>query len=818
MSILSSILGIGGNQPQPVAGPMLGTSKIPEELAPYYKDILGKAQALYKEKTAEGFQPYQGPTIAQFTPEQEQAFTGLAGLTGQQAPVFQEAMDMTRAAAAPMTSEQVTEYMSPYQQAVVDIEKREAQKQYESQVVPQLAAKAATTGGFGGSRQAILEGMAADTQQRLLGDIQAKGSQQAYEDAVRRFQTDRQASGQAGAQLAQMAPAQFKAQLGEFGALQTVGEQRQRQEQTALDEAFRQYTREQEYPYTTLGRYQATVTGAPIGTTQFAAPTPPPPTLGQTLIGGLGTAAGLYGQFTGKNPLSLITGKKHGGGLSDLPVVNADNGTEGGLYRQLFGIGRRPTARELQEAQRIQRLQAVPGVDEYEGVGAIIDRNRDNRSFGEKISDIASNMDPYIDNTEILAKFPSKATNILGVPTEDIAQQFVQGGKQIVSNVAERLPNLGNVDATSMEDLSALAGLRETPIRPPEVPTNNVNIPAPQMPEQLTNELIKPVQPALQDKNIQAIDENYVAPASVNEAIALEQERNRIEQIQNERAREAAERMGIISAEQDAIAQAEKNYMDAIRAQEGKYDERLAKIDDERTRDQYGNLASFFSRMATATPRRGGLLGVVDAAMQVAPESIQEMKAVNKEARDRADSLQDSKDAAERLRLKEELGMKVSARERRLANEKIEREEKQFAQSLGFKYDELDASIQDSIRDAITSGRVDQSDFSNVRKTIGTMLGGDTVIAPDGSYTRIQGMDLTPGLQAKVNNVLVDALADLADSNNISDFYARGGPASSAVQKINDIISNIKEEEKKNGGNINSTNKNNKQKNTEKYG
>ena len=784
MSILSSILGIGGNQPQPVAGPPIATQKIPEEIAPYYKDILGKAQALYKEKTAEGFQPYQGPTIAQFTPEQEQAFTGLAGLAGQQAPVFTEAMDMTRAAGAPMTAEQMTQYMSPYQQAVTDIEKREAQKQYESQVVPALAAKAATTGGFGGSRQAILEGMAADTQQRLLSDIQAKGSQQAYQDAVQRFQADRQAAGQAGAQLAQMAPAQFKAQLGEFGALQTVGEQRQRQAQTALDEAFRQYTREQEYPYTTLGRYQATVTGAPIGTTQFAAPTPPPPTLGQTLIGGLGTAAGLYGQFTGKNPLDLIR-RKQGGGLSDLPVVNAQDGTEGGLYNQLFGIGRRPTARELQEAQRIQRLQAVPGVDEYEGVSEIIDRNRDNRSFGEKISDIASNMDPYIDNTEILAKFPSKATNILGVPTEDILQRVGKGVTQIGSNIAERLPNIniGNVDATSMEDLSALAGLRETPIRPPEVPTNNVNIPAPKMPEQLTNELIKPVQPALQDSNIQAINENYVAPAGVNEATALEQERNRI---QNERAREAAKRMGIVSAEQDAITQAEKNYMDAIKAQEGKYDERLSKIDDERTRDQYGNLASFFSRMATATPRRGGLLGVVDAAMQVAPESIQEMKAVNKEARDRADSLQDSKDAAERLRLKEELGMKVSARERRLVNEKIEREEKQFAKSLQFKYDELDASIQDSIRDSISTGTLSAADYNSVGKMIGDMTGGDFVLGPDGKYTRIGGIDLTPGMQNKINSLMGEAYSGLARSGSLDVFNAQIAPE--IASQINAIL------------------------------
>ena len=322
MAILSSLFQTGAPVQQ-VAGPTIATQKLPEELAPFYKDILGKAQALYDDRTSEGFKPYVGPTLADFTPEQQQAFTGISGLVGQQAPVFQEAMDLTRSAAAPMTSEQMTQYMSPYQQAVTDIEKREATKQYESQVVPQLAAKAATTGGFGGSRQAILEGMAADTQQRLLSDIQAKGSQSAYQDAVQRFQADRTAAGQAGAQLATMAPNQFKAQLGELGALQTVGEQQQRQQQTALDEAFRQYQLERNYPYDTMSRYQSVVTGAPMGTTTFAQPAPPAPSTAQTLLSGLGTLGATYGAFTGQNPLSLLTGRKHGGGLSDLPVVNS---------------------------------------------------------------------------------------------------------------------------------------------------------------------------------------------------------------------------------------------------------------------------------------------------------------------------------------------------------------------------------------------------------------------------------------------------------------------------------------------------------------
>ncbi len=297
-------------------------AEIPDELKPFYKDILGKSQALYQDSVSQGYQPYTGPSLAEFTPEQQQAFTGIAGLQGQQAPVYQEAMGMTRDAAAPITTEQIEEYMNPYQQAVVDIEKREAQKQYQSQVVPQLAAKAAMTQPFGGSRQAILEGMAADTQQRLLGDIQAKGSAQAYQDAVNLVQNQRDRLGSGAGQLATLGSNQFKSQLGEIGALQTVGEEKQQLAQQALNEAYGQYVKEQEFPFQQLGRYQSVVTGAPIQQTQYVPPTPPGPSVGQQLLGGAATMLGTYGAFGGKMPqLFGSTPAKTGGGIGDLPVI-----------------------------------------------------------------------------------------------------------------------------------------------------------------------------------------------------------------------------------------------------------------------------------------------------------------------------------------------------------------------------------------------------------------------------------------------------------------------------------------------------------------
>jgi hypothetical protein len=321
MAVLSSLLGIG--QQQPVAGPAIATTAFPAELAPYYKDILSKAQALYEDRTAEGYQPYQGPTIAEFTPEQQQAFAGIAGLAGQQAPKFAEAEQLTRQAAAPIATADIEQFMNPYQQAVVDIEKREAQKQFEQKTLPSIRAAQVAQGAFGGTRGTLLEAQTLAEQDRLLADIQARGSQQAFTQALQQAQAQRAREGQAAAQLATMAPQAFKAQLGELGAVQTVGEEKQRQAQTALNEAYKQFVEERQFPQQSLGQYQAVVQAQPasqmLETVQYA---PPPPPLGQQLLGGLGTLVGTYGAFGGFSPGGLF-GKsaKTGGGIEDLPVV-----------------------------------------------------------------------------------------------------------------------------------------------------------------------------------------------------------------------------------------------------------------------------------------------------------------------------------------------------------------------------------------------------------------------------------------------------------------------------------------------------------------
>lgn len=87
-------------------------------------------------------------------------------------------------------------YMSPYMQNVVEAQQREARRASDIQR-NQSQAQAVSQGAFGGSRQAIIE---AERQRNLgtqLGDIQATGSQAAYQQAQQQFNAEQAARLQA---------------------------------------------------------------------------------------------------------------------------------------------------------------------------------------------------------------------------------------------------------------------------------------------------------------------------------------------------------------------------------------------------------------------------------------------------------------------------------------------------------------------------------------------------------------------------------------------------------------------------------------------
>jgi hypothetical protein len=294
----------------------------------------------YMRERIAGFDPFQvtaQQAVANLGPAQQiGAATQFAGAAGLRAgdinyiPSQFQTGSFTQPGAA-------ESYMSPYYQNVVDIQAREARRQSDIERTKQQA-QAVGQGAFGGSRSAIVE---AERQRNLgqqLGDIQARGSQAAYEQAQNLYSTEQQraleaqrqteASRQYGAglslqglqqqlsaagQLGQLGQTQFGQQRDIINALQNIGAQYQQLEQQRLSQQYEDFLRQKRYPYEQLAFAKEMIAGVPTQTTQQVYQAPPS-LLSQAA--GLGLAA--YGLFG--------TGKAEGGKIDEYEDVERPAG------------------------------------------------------------------------------------------------------------------------------------------------------------------------------------------------------------------------------------------------------------------------------------------------------------------------------------------------------------------------------------------------------------------------------------------------------------------------------------------------------------
>ena len=241
--------GGGGSAPAPsVQESVSYSSNLPEYAEPYYKEQMKQvAKEVYTTDSSgnvTGVQPsavYGGPRVAGFRTDQTTAQDqtrnlrtpvqlgqgsgalnrGLAGANtamggiGAARAYVPGTITSDTVASDTVASDDVTEtitddtlatsvftpaaaanYMNPYQQQVVDVQTQEARRQAD-------IAKASrglgsiSRGTFGGGRQALMEAEADRALATQLGQIQATGSQQAYQQGQQAFTQDQARSLQA---------------------------------------------------------------------------------------------------------------------------------------------------------------------------------------------------------------------------------------------------------------------------------------------------------------------------------------------------------------------------------------------------------------------------------------------------------------------------------------------------------------------------------------------------------------------------------------------------------------------------------------------
>ena len=255
------------------------------------------ASKVYLEELAKAIGGAKGIDLSKFygpqfvAPESaltQQAYQLAGGLGG-----YQPFLQAAQASTGPQAYQQ---YMSPYQQAVIDTTLQEYDIQAQKGL-PALAAQAIQSGAYGGGREGVQRAEYQSQSDRNRAALQAQLQQQGFGQAQQLAQQN---------YLNQLGLAgQTQGMLGtQIAGLTTLGAGQTSQQQ-ALLEAQKQLAQQQAYqPLNTIQQYGAGITpliaGYPGQTQMTMTPSPSPL---QNILGIGSTLAGIYSKF---NPAPLF--------------------------------------------------------------------------------------------------------------------------------------------------------------------------------------------------------------------------------------------------------------------------------------------------------------------------------------------------------------------------------------------------------------------------------------------------------------------------------------------------------------------------------
>jgi len=180
-------------------------------ITPYTEDLLKRGQAFSKAETP----VYTGKLTTGPSEYQSQAWKGLSNLALPENSKF--------------SREQAEQYMNPYIEASLnpqlDLMRRNAAINQQGDL-----AKLAQAGAFGGSRQAVLQGLNQESLMRQQAATTGSAYEKAYNAAMAQFNADQ------------------GNQRSNLSALSTAGGTQQDLEQAALDAQYKDWLRQTKYP------------------------------------------------------------------------------------------------------------------------------------------------------------------------------------------------------------------------------------------------------------------------------------------------------------------------------------------------------------------------------------------------------------------------------------------------------------------------------------------------------------------------------------------------------------------------------------------
>ena len=295
MSLMDFLFG----KPERTTQTQITTQQLPEEIRPGAKKVIDDAIKLYEDRTKRGRARFgvttvpdpddptkmievgeEKSTIADLGKDELDAIAGLKSLVGTQTPYIDQYekdigayKDAIGDIDIEFTADTAEKFMSPYLSAVLDVQKRQAQEDFLSRVMPEFEKQAVSAGGMSGlgSRAGVQAALLGDAFSRQLGDIEAIGREKAFQDAYGKFKDEgsrrRTIAGDlldASGMARDIGKERLDTGLAEFGLLKSIGEEDREFRQARLSEDYARFLEEDEFIPTELARLSGFVTGSPF--------------------------------------------------------------------------------------------------------------------------------------------------------------------------------------------------------------------------------------------------------------------------------------------------------------------------------------------------------------------------------------------------------------------------------------------------------------------------------------------------------------------------------------------------------------------------
>jgi len=282
---------------------------VPSILQPYLTapgGVLPTAQTI----TAKGYDEMYGNAlkqaglagagrIASLSPMQTQVGEQLKNMTlpGQYGQATSAVQSGLGTLAGLTDADQTKAFMSPYMQNVVDVNKAEALRDAQKQLVGANLASS-RQGSYGGARNALMQSEADRNLQTQMAKIQATGTQNAFEDARKSQLAQAAGYGQLGSTMGALGTAQEAGQMDITKAQGAYGDLQRNVQQNQLDAQYNDLMAKLNQPLTNVETMSNLARGIPLTQTAGTQTTTTPPPSFASQLAGMGlTGLSLYNMF-----------------------------------------------------------------------------------------------------------------------------------------------------------------------------------------------------------------------------------------------------------------------------------------------------------------------------------------------------------------------------------------------------------------------------------------------------------------------------------------------------------------------------------------